>query len=149
MALNRTNSLNNAAREAGRYGATLPVDNLVAWLNSVATTAEASATGDLADGLEGRTICVAFVYPNGPVPTIDDDDDISAAMEIDHTARLIIDHAGTKTYAIGQPCYTDGLPSVSRRVQVAVQRNIDLNFVFAQPTVVIDGRSTALFERTG
>ncbi len=48
-ALNRSNSLNNAARESARFGATLPADNLTFWLNKVADVAIDSATGDLDD----------------------------------------------------------------------------------------------------
>lgn len=147
FALNRTNSLNNAAREGARFGATLPADNMVQWLNSVADVAEDSATGDLDDGVDGRTICVAYVYPSGAAPVFSDDDDISVVIATDHTARLIVNQAGNKTYSIGKTCYSDGRPNGERRVQVAVERNVDLNFVFSEPTVEIDGRSTSRFER--
>lgn len=147
-ALNRTNSLNNAARESARYGATLPADNLVKWLNLVATVAQNSATGDLDDGVRGRTICVSYVYPNGTAPSVDDDDDVSMAMTTDHTATLTVDETGTKTYAIGSPCYADGRTPDERRVQVFVERDVELNFVFTQPEVTIDSMSTARFERT-
>ena len=72
-ALNRSNSINNAARESARFGATLPADNLTWWLNKVAEVAIDSATGDLEDGSPGRYVCVAYVYPNGTVPIVDDE----------------------------------------------------------------------------
>lgn len=148
IALNRTNSLNNSAREAARYGATLPADNIVQWLDLVAGVAQNSATGDLDDGVDGRTICVAYVYPNGTAPSVDDDDDVITAMETDHTAKLTVDETGTRTYAIDSPCYSDGRTPDERRVQVLVGRNVVLNFVFTQPKVTIDSTSTARFERT-
>lgn len=147
LALNSTISLNNAAREGGRFGATLPDENLAVWLNSVADVAQGAATGDLADGVDGRTICVAYLYPNGTIPAIDFGD-IAGSMTTDHTARLIINSAGQKFYTIGSSCYTDGRPGSERRVQVSVERDVDLDFVFTQVTMTIDGRSTARFERT-
>ncbi len=113
----------------------------------MAAIAERSADGNLDDGVDGRTICVAYVYPNGTAPSVDDDDDVSTVLASDHTAKLTIDPSGTKTYAIGSPCYADGQVDSDRRVQVSVQRDAELDFVFSQPTVTIDSTSTARFER--
>jgi hypothetical protein len=139
-ALNSSNSINNAARESARFGATLPADNLTWWLNKVADVAIDSATGDLEDGSPGRYICIAYVYPDGDTP-----DDSSVGS--DHTVSLVINSAGTKKVDVGEDCYSDGRPHDERRVQVLVERDADLQFVFFDRTVTLDGQSTARFER--
>jgi hypothetical protein len=139
-ALNSSNSINNAARESARFGATLPADNLTWWLNKVADVAIDSATGDLEAGSPGRYVCVAYVYPDGDVPE-------DSSVGDDHTVRIEIDAAGTKTVAPGSSCYTDGRPHDERRVQVLVKRDTALQFVFFDRTVTLDGQSTARFER--
>lgn len=135
LALNSNNSLNNAARESARYGATLPVDpTMSGWLDDLADVAKDSATGDLNDGVAGRTICVAYVYPNG-------------SDALDSTARLMIDAAGTPTYANGATCFADGRPDDERRVQVNVERDADLLTIFFNTTLDLDARSVSRFER--
>lgn len=134
MAINTTNSLNNAAREAARFGATLSNDNIILWLNQVADVAIDSASGELADGSQGRYVCVAFVYPDGT----------SGSGE--ETARLVIDEAGTKTIILGQSCYPDDRPEDERRVQVLLEREADLQFVFFDSTVTLEGQTTVVFE---
>ncbi|MDX1449155.1 MAG: TadE/TadG family type IV pilus assembly protein, partial [Acidimicrobiia bacterium] len=139
-ALNSSNSINNAARESARFGATLPADNLTWWLNKVADVAIESATGDLDDGNDGRYVCVAFVYPAGTVPE-------DSSVGTDHTAKIEINEAGVKKVTTGSACYTDGRPNSERRVQVLAERSADLEFVFFDRTVTLDGQSTARFER--
>lgn len=139
-ALNRSNSINNAARESARFGATLPADNLTWWLNNVAEVAIDSATGDLEDGSPGRYVCVSYVYPDGSVP-------VDLSVGNDHTVRIEVDQAGTKTVSSGKTCYTDGRPNGERRVQVLLERDADLEFMFFDSTVTLDGQSTARFER--
>lgn len=139
-ALNRSNSINNAARESARFGATLPADNLTWWLNKVAEVAIDSATGDLADGSPGRYVCVSYVHPEGKVPE-------DSSVGTDHTVRIEIDHVGIKTVTTGKSCYTDGRPDGERRVQVLLERDVDLEFMFFDSTVTLDGESTARFER--
>lgn len=139
-ALNSSNSINNAARESARFGATLPADNLVLWLNKVAEVAIDSSTGELDDGQPGRSVCVAYVYPDGSVPS-------DSSIGDDHTVKMVINSTGTKKVTSGQACYPDGRPSDERRVQVALQRDANLQFVFFDRTVTLDGQSTARFER--
>src|SRR4051812_14987805 len=83
-------SLTNAAREGARFGATLPASS-PNWVQQVQDVAVASATGDLATGVPGRSICVAL--NNGS--------------------------SWTSTNG-GNPCFTDGRPSSEARVQVLV-----------------------------
>jgi hypothetical protein len=140
-ALNRSNSLNNAARESARFGATLPADNLTWWLNKVADVAIDAATGDLADGTDGRYVCAAFVYPKGTVPA-------DSSVGEDHTVRIEVDATGTKTITTGSDCYPDGRPNDERRVQVVAERTTDLQFFFFDRVVTIDGQSAARYERS-
>ena len=99
-ALNRSNSINNAARESARFGATLPADNLTLWLAQVSDVAIDSATGDLADGSPGRLICVPYVYPDGVVPMVGG----VPVVGTNHTMRVVVDPAGAKTFSPGEPC---------------------------------------------
>ena len=146
-ALNRSNSINNAARESARFGATLPADNLTAWLGDVADVAIESATGDLEDGSPGRYVCVAYVYPDGTVPMEVVDGEIVPVVGNDHTIRIEVNEAGATSISSGEACYVDGRPGDERRVQVLVERETDLQFVFFDNTVTLDGQSTARFER--
>ena len=135
ITFSRSIAVDNAAREAARYGATLPVDgDMNAWLNDVADVAIRSATGDLDDGEQGRQVCVAYVYPDG-----------SAAD--DQTTQITVDTAGARTVTSGGICFSDGRPSDERRVQVQLQRQSDIILVLWGRTVTLEGDSTARFER--
>ena len=139
-ALNRSNSLNNAARESARFGATLPADNLTWWLNKVADVAIDAAPGELADGTDGRYVCAAFVFPDGDVPT-------DSSIGNDHTVRIEVDSAGTKVVTTGVECYPDGRPNNERRVQVVAERLSNLEFFFFSRTVTLDSQTTTRYER--
>lgn len=136
VAYNRSISVENAAREAARYAATLPVDvDMSTWLNDVADVAIRSATGDLDDGEQGRQVCVAYVYPDGTETS-------------DQTTRLIVDAAGSRTMTMAS-CFSDGRPDDERRVQVSLQRQSDLILVFWGRTLTVAGESTTRYERAG
>ena len=112
--------LTNGAREASRYGATLPVSNfsapftapattsLQAWLVSVADAAVQNAEGTLNSSVSGREVCVAYVYPTG-----------TAATPNDRTTRLV--RNTTQTFS-NSTCFTDNRPATERRVQVQLRR---------------------------
>jgi Flp pilus assembly protein TadG len=137
ISLNRDISLNNAAREGARYGATLPIGNdMTAWLNDVATVTIESATGDLDNGVPGRTVCVAFVHPDGTDP-------------VDRTTRVVVNATGTSTVTVGSDCFTDGRPNDERRVQVRASRESDFEVVLWSRTLTVEGESTARYERSG
>ena len=134
LAYNRNNSLNNASREAARYGATLPVgSDLTTWLNTVADVARESASGDLDPAVSGQQLCVAYVHPAGT--TADD-----------RTTRLI-EVAGSRTVGVGSPCFNDGRPGTERRVQVEMSRTTRLDAVFHSTTLTLTAESVTLFER--
>ncbi|MEE9183331.1 MAG: TadE/TadG family type IV pilus assembly protein [Acidimicrobiia bacterium] len=128
-------SLNNAARETARFGATLPVDpDIGVWLNEVADVSISSATGDLDSGVPGRSVCIAYVHPAGTAPD-------------DSTTMLTIDEDGARTATIGSTCFADGRPLDERRVQVRLERETDLNVLFFSNTITLTRDATVRFER--
>ncbi len=134
VAFSHNLSLDNAARETSRFGATLPVDgDLPNWLNQVADVAIGSATGALDVGLAGREICVAYVYPAGTHPH-------------DRTLRLNEDAVGVRT-TTAQPCVADGRPASERRVQVVVQRDSELIVFYFTKALTLSSQSVARYER--
>lgn len=134
VAFSHNISIDNAARETARYGATLPVNSdLDAWLGQVADVAISTATGSLDDGQPNRTVCVAYVYPDGTAPE-------------DQTKSLTEDSSGTRTFA-NQPCVADPRPNDERRVQVVLSRDSDLVVIYFTKTLNLTGQSIARFER--
>lgn len=134
IAYNHQLSLTHAAREGGRFAATLPVKNFTTmggWLDAVAQRTLDDAVGTLAPGTPGLFVCVAFVHPDG-----------TAAL--DSTASRI-DDEGTVTYP-NAPCFTDGRPSDERRVQVVVGRDVDFNAIVFQTTIALDSEAVNRFE---
>lgn len=134
VALSHNLSIDNAARETARYGATLPVDgDLPAWLDQLADVAIETATGTLDDGQDGREVCVAYVYPAGTLPN-------------DATRQVTEDAAGVRTAGTA-PCVVDGRPADERRVQVVVQRDSDLIVFYFSKTLTLNGQAVARYER--
>ena len=134
LALNGKNSINNAAREGSRYGATLSVETTMGdWLDDVADVAIRSGTGQLDNGVDGRSVCVAYVYPAGTAAT-------------DRTSKVEIDQAGVRVYSLGQ-CFADGRPNDERRVQVAAARDTEVFALFFVRNVTLDAESVSRFER--
>lgn len=136
IAYNRQLSLTHAAREGGRYAATLPVTNFATmgdWLTEVVDQTVTDATGALVPGAPGRYVCVAYVHPDGVVAS-------------DQTARLILDSGGFGSVQIGQQCLSDGRPDSERRVQVVTARDTDFNAVFFSTTVNLDSEAVNRFE---
>ena len=108
-------ALTNAAREGARYGATLPAST-PNWLQSVQDVTVASATGDLAAGVPGRSICVALNTGTGWTSTS------------------------------GGACFNDGRPASEPRVQVLVSRTGKLDSYFVSRTTTLTGRAVVRFE---
>jgi hypothetical protein len=133
-------SISDGAREAGRYGATLPVTNFLAspdamnaWLDEIAARAVTDATGSLDPGVANRTICVAYVHPNG-----------SASTDV---TRRRIQTGGSASYS-NESCFADGRPDDERRVQVRVGRDADIEAIFFSSTVSLGADSVTRFEAT-
>jgi Flp pilus assembly protein TadG len=139
MAFNHNLSLTHAARESSRFAATLPVSNfsseadpLRAWLDAVAARAVADSNGSLDDGVAGRTVCVAYVYPNGSLGT-------------DQTTRVVVDPAGTSTYD-ALDCFSDLRPNDERRVQVQVERTVEFSALVFTTDLTLDSEAVSKFE---
>jgi Flp pilus assembly protein TadG len=137
LTYSRKIALDTAARDASRYGATLPVSNYASlnlWLAAVASTAQQSATGDLGTGVAGRSICVAYVYPSGSSAT-------------DRTTMLVRTDAGD-TYSTGSSatCFSDGQPAATRRVQVSLSRQSTIEAVVYSSNLTLTAQGLTKFE---
>ncbi len=132
VALGRDNSIQNAAREASRFGATLPDGGTESWFDSVRDVARSAATGDLDPSVPNEEICVAFI-------TADD------------VATHIVDDGGVPDpVAAGDiqsgDCFDDGR-SGENRVQVVTQRDDRINAVIFGIDVTLMAEAAARYER--
>jgi hypothetical protein len=114
IAYNQKQGLTSAAREAARYGATLPVESPCTpvspdWLSCVSSDTVKAATGDLDVGVDGRRVCVTYI-PSSGLPS-----------------TRVEDSTGSVTTS-STPCFTDGLSG--KRVQVMVSRRGKLEALF-------------------
>ncbi len=147
IAFNHQLALTHAAREAGRYAATLPVTNfgsgataMNAWLVEVAARVVEDATGSLDPGAPGLVVCVAYVHPDGElVPGVPTDDTANRR-----------DNGGVVTYDMpAGPCFADGRPSGERRVQISVARDTDFNALVFSSTLTLGSEAVSRFEAAG
>ncbi len=130
-------SVNNAAREAARFGSTLVIDgNLPGWLNAVADTAISASNGAAAPSAPGQYVCVAFVHPDGTGPD-------------DQTARIVETGGVRGPIELGSSCVSDGRPNSEARVQVVVRRNSDIGAVMFDKTIGLSGETVARYDRVG
>ncbi len=141
IAFNHQLALTHAAREGGRYAATLPVTNfgsMAAWLDAVALGVLDDATGSLGAGVPGHYVCVAYVHPDGVVAP-------------DQTARRIDNGGPTPTYETSKFswCFPDGRPDGERRVQIAIARDTDFNVLVFSATLTLDSKAVSRFEAAG
>jgi len=129
IAFSQQNSIENAAREGSRFGATLPGDpTTTAWLQNVLDVTRAAGVGDLNTTVPGQLICVAYVADNGSV------------------AALRQSAGGTPTQS-NTECYSDGLGSSESRVQVVTGRDSEIQAVFFSADLDLRGRAAARWER--
>lgn len=136
VAYNHQLALTHAAREGGRYAATLPVTNFAdmeAWLGEIVTQVVDDATGTLDPGAPNRYVCAAYVHPDGIAST-------------DVTARRELNGATMSGIQPGLTCFSDGRPNDERRVQVLVRRDTDFSVVFFSSTISLDGEAVNRFE---
>lgn len=121
----RSITISDAAREATRFGATLPVDTSTNdWLNAVVQRVVDSADGELDASHTDRSICVALVGHDGGGKWLD----------------------GAVTTGSSEPCFNDNRPADEARVQIRVARDGDLNAVIWQRTVTLQGQAVARYE---
>jgi Flp pilus assembly protein TadG len=120
IAFGQKNSIENAAREASRYAATLPE----AWdnLDDVVSVAVAAAQGDLDADVDGQYICVAHTG---------------------HNQKLVV-VGGVSTPSSGT-CYDDGLSD--SRVQVETGRESQINAALFSVDLNLNATASARYER--
>jgi len=129
IAFGQKNQIENAAREASRYAATLAPDPVTgidnAWLEAVRNVAQEAAHGNLDSGVEGQHICVAHFGSSG-------------------WQRLVQDDGGAAVPGTA-PCYPDGLSDP--RVQVETGRDTEINAAFFSFDISLVAPATARYER--
>jgi Flp pilus assembly protein TadG len=131
IALSRNNSIQNAAREASRFGATLPDGGTAAWFTDVRDVARSAAVGDLDASVSNEEICIAFI-------TAED------------VATHVIDNGGVLSGVSGGKCpgFDDGRDGNSEaRVNVVVQRDTAFNVVVFSNDLTLVAEAGARYER--
>lgn len=120
IAFGQKNSIENAAREASRYAATLPE----AWdnLDDVVSVAVEAAQGDLDADVDGQYICVAHTG---------------------HNQKLVVE-GGVPNPDSGK-CYEDGLSD--SRVQVQTGRQSQINAAIFSVDLNLNAKASARYER--
>ena len=128
IALDRKQDINNAAREAARFGATVdcvPTSECagLTWVEVVRSLAVERSNG----ALVAANVCVALVSGPGwaPVPV----------------------SSGHTTAGGLNPCYVDNSSDTDKRVQVAVARTDRLEAVVFTMNLNLGTRATARFEQ--
>jgi hypothetical protein len=127
IAFGQNNSIENSAREASRFGATLPGPVNNTWLQTVRNVARAAAQGELDPTSPGQYICVAFISPT--------------------LILSLTDTAGAEAYP-GIPCFADGLPADELRVQVLTQTDATIEAVLFSTDVTLSAPAAARYERS-
>ena len=127
IAFGQNNSIENSAREASRFGATLPGPVDTTWLQSVRDVARAAAQGALDPSDSGQYICVAFI--NGA------------------SIMSLTDTAGVEAYP-GTACFSDGLPADELRVQVMTQTDATIEAMLFSIDVTLSAPAAARYERS-
>lgn len=126
MAYGRDNSIHNAAREASRFGATLPGPIDATWLGTVRDVARAAASGDLNAAVAGQYICVAYV---------------------DGASDTRLTDTGGVEAPSAEECFDDGRPDGEARVQVVTSRESRIEAVLFRMDVTLQADAAARFER--
>lgn len=147
LAYNQKISMTNAAREASRYGATLPVTpDLTTWLRSVATTAIDNATGDL--DVAGRRVCASYIHPDGTAAGTANDRTESITVLSGQSPASVTPQAAPCKKADGTTV-DDGYPTSrddERRVVVYVSRPGNIQLLFDEISITLEATSVTRFE---
>ena len=133
IAFSSDNSIQNAAREASRFGATLPDAGTLDWFTDVRDVARAAALGDLDATVAGEQICVAF---------IDETDSATHVLDTGGAPNPLVIQGGAC------PGFNDGRNGNGEsRVNVVTQRDVDLNVIVFSTTVTLTAEASARYER--
>ena len=131
LAISRRASVNSAAREAARYGATVAQTQCnsscggMTWAQLVQSVAVQRATGDVTS----VQVCAALVSGPGSAPV---------AVDSSH----IVGAASGTNY-----CYVDNSSDTGLRVQVTISRPDEIQLVFAKVPVTLTAQATAKYEQ--
>lgn len=128
IAFGRNNSIENAAREASRYAATLPGPVDTTWLRDVRDVARSAALGELDPSVPGQYICVAEY-------------DGSSWTRLTDTNGVEGPQPDT------QSCFTDSLPADQPRVQIVTSRDTTIDAAVFSMDVTLIGEAAARYER--
>jgi Flp pilus assembly protein TadG len=129
-------SIEGAAREAARFGATYPVEDagsLEAWLRDVAQVAENAATGAMSATDASRVVCVA--QGSGT--------DATSFSRIRATGTASV---GSAVEEVGW-CYPNTAPPEDVVVQVQLQREGWIEVIVFSMRPTLTGEATNRFER--
>lgn len=129
-------SIESAAREASRFGATYPVadaGSMQEWLRDVARVAETAATGTMSAAEPSRVVCVA--QGSG--------DDSSGFSRI----RLIGSQTTDAATEQADWCFENTAPGEDTVVQVELQREGWIEAIVFSMKPILTGRATNRFER--
>lgn len=145
LALSRKLDISTGAREAARYGATMPDNEFASgdgadWAQAVAGKATNEASGAL--NVSGATVCVALVQ-GGSASTAVYSPTGGSAYYYDST------YNGTSWISSGAaaaPCYTDNGADGQPRVQVLVTRPDSLQAVFFNASLTLKANADSRFE---
>lgn len=128
IAFGQQNSIENAAREGSRYGATLRLAD-GDWLRTVRDVTRAAAQGNLDTTVPGYYICVAHII-----------DSSSGDIE------SLVDTGGSETPG-NSVCFDDDRPDDEVRVQVVTGRDSEIQGVFFNVNLDLEAPAAARFER--
>lgn len=131
-------SLESAARETSRFGATYPIadaGSLDDWLRAVGVAAENAAGGNLSVTVDSRLVCVAH----------------GASANPSGFTRLVA--VGSQTVASAPTgvgwCFENEAPNSDTVVQVHLQRQGTIQAFFFSMTPTLSAEATTRFERNG
>lgn len=129
-------SIEGAAREASRFGATYPVadaGSIEEWLRDVARVAESAATGTMNPSEPSRVLCVAQGSGNDP----------SDFSRIRVTGSQATDTATKQA----DWCFENTAPGEDTVVQVQLQREGWIEAIVFSMKPTLTGQATSRFER--
>jgi len=129
-------SIEGAAREASRFGATYPVadaGSMQEWLRDVARVAESAATGTMSAAEPSRVVCVA--QGSG--------DDSAGFSRIRLTGSQTTDAATEQA----DWCFVNTAPGEDTVVQVELQREGWIEAIVFSMKPTLTGQATNRFER--
>jgi ABC-type tungstate transport system permease subunit len=94
----------------------------------------AQSENQLTTTAPGRSICIAYVFPNGTGTSA--------------TRRRMNTTTETATYS-NAGCFTDALPNTEQRIQITVQRTTTIDIIFRRFTATLSRQIAIHYEVVG